>query len=314
MLRRRKLKAKNAHYCILVNPSAGGYQKKLVGKLIAAVKESDAFYTLYEPTTPMDLFKQAQVVVGNRRASQTLPAPDNRRGKVTALIAAGGDGTFNLVARAAQKADLPVGVLPLGRFNNIARCLCSSHEAEAAIGKIIEGKYRKIDTAQVANQLFIGSIGLGFVPRLAALLDEKGCPRFALGWSQLGAKAAANCRQIKTLIKIDAFRFEVSPRILNINLMPYSVGLPFSPASLTDDGHAEIIFDQGNFAGDFSAYTRLIYKRKYIYGDDIRIYRGQDISIQPTQGRKLYLDGEIIELPSNALEIKIEKGGLKVFC
>jgi len=314
MLRRRRHKTKNAHYCILVNPQAMGYQQKLVDKLITAVRKSDAYFSLYEPTTAMDLLKQAQVAAGQRRASRSHPAPDNRRGKVTALIAAGGDGTLNLVARAAKKADLPLGVLPMGCFNNIARYLCRSSETEAAINKIIEGKYRKIDTATVSNQLFVGSIGLGFIPQLAALLEERGNPRFALGWSQLGARAAANTRQVKTLLKIDAFRFEVSTRIININLMPYSLGLPFSPASIADDGHAEIIFDQGDFTGDFSAYTRLIYKRKYIYGDDIRIYRGQDISIQPTQGRRLYLDGEIIELPSNTIEIKSEKGSLKVFC
>ena len=33
----------------------------------------------------------------------------------------GGDGTVNLVAQIALKADLPMGIIPLGRFNNIAR-------------------------------------------------------------------------------------------------------------------------------------------------------------------------------------------------
>jgi len=314
MVRKRHIKSKNAHYCILVNKAAAGYQRKQIKTLIDAIRQSGGNYTLYEPTSAMDLINQSMVAVGKRRPNRDYPAPDQRRGPITALVAAGGDGTFNLVARAAVKAGIPIGGLPLGRFNNINRFLCAGVDFSAAVRKIVDGKYRQVDTATVANQIFIGSIGLGFIPKLAELLEEKKTPRFALGWSQLGAKAAAQVKPVKTVIKIDAFRFEVKPLILNINLIPYSVGLPLSPSSLSDDGHAEIIFDQGNMAGEFSGYTRLICKRKYMYGNEVRLYSGQDINIQATQGRKLYLDGEIIELPGNSLEIKINRNELKVFC
>lgn len=314
MVRKRHIKSKNSHYCILVNKTTGGYQPRQVKTLVEAIKTSGGYYTVYEPESAMDLFHQALVAVGLRRASQNMPGPDYRRGKVTALVAVGGDGTFNLVARAAIKAGIPAGILPTGRFNNIARFLAETGETGTPINKIIAGKYRQIDTAAVANQIFIGSIGMGFIPALAEMLAEKKTPRFALGWSQLGAKAAAQVKLVKTIIKIDAFRFEVKPLIFNVNLIPYSVGLPLSPASLADDGHAEVIFDQGNMMGEFSIYTRLILKKKYLYSNNIRLYRGQEINIQPTQGRKLYLDGELLELPSNSLEIKITRNELKVFC
>ncbi|MBN1211779.1 MAG: NAD(+)/NADH kinase [candidate division Zixibacteria bacterium] len=314
MVRKRHIKSKNAHYCILVNKAAAGYQSKQVKTLINAIRKSGGYYTIYEPVSAMDLYNQAMVVVGRRRPNHYLPLPDQRRGPITALVAAGGDGTFNLIARAAVKAGIPMGALPLGRFNNISRFLCAGGDFSAAVRKIVDGNYRQIDTATVANQIFIGSIGLGFIPELAELLEEKKTPRFGLGWSQLGARAAARVKPVSTVIKMDAFRFEVKPLILNINLMSFSVGLPLTPSSLSDDGRAEIIFDQGNMVGEFSTYTRLIFKRKYMYGNEIRLYRGQDINIQSTQGRKLYLDGELIEMPGNSLEIKINRNELKVFC
>jgi hypothetical protein len=37
------------------------------------------------------------------------------------------------------------------------------------------------------------------------------------------------------------------------------------------------------------------------------------MTLQPAQGRVLYLDGELIELPDNVIQIDISKQQLKVF-
>ncbi len=238
----------------------------------------------------------------------------SRRGEVTSIIACGGDGTFNLAARGALANDLPVGCLPLGRFNNIAHHLYGEDNPDTAIAKIVKGDYKKFDVGTVADQPFFGAVGLGFVPELMNLLAEKRTPRFGIGWSQLAAKAAANVALHKTVIKVDAFRFEVTPMFLNVNLLPYAAGLPFSTASLIDDTQAEVIFDVGASMGDFSSFVRSIYKKKYLYGREIRMFRGKVITIQSTKGRTLYLDGELIQLPTSALTITIGEQQVKIFC
>jgi len=254
------------------------------------------------------------VAVGKRRSSRSLPQPFARGGPVTALVACGGDGTLNLVARAAMKVDLPVGYLPMGKFNDIARFLYDSLDTNIAIEKILTGGYRTLDVGSAANQPFLSSLGVGFTPQLAEELEGNSLPRFGLGWSQLSQKAAANVSVQKTVVKVDAFRFETTPIILNVNLLPYSLGLMLSPASLANDGHAEIIFDHGESTGSFSGYVRKIYKKKYLYGNEVRLYRGKVISWQPMKGRTLYLDGELLDIPTDTLEIKIGTGQLNVFC
>jgi diacylglycerol kinase family enzyme len=228
-------------------------------------------------------------------------------------VACGGDGTFNLVARAALRADIPVGCLPLGRFNNIARSLNPTADPDKAIEKIISRGYRTIDTATAAGLPFFGSVGLGFVAKLLEQLQKQDVPRLSFGWSQLGARAASEVRLKRTILKVDAFRFEIRPIILSINLLSYSAGLPLTPASIPDDGLAEVVFDQGNNAGSFSAFTRLTLRKKYLYGDDVRLYRGRAITCQSVKGSTLYLDGELIELPDDTLEIRISDKKLHVF-
>jgi len=314
MVRRRTQRAKEAHYCLLVNRKAADYRPRPVEQLVAAIKAGGGRYTVLEPESAMQMLKWSNQVAGGKRSTEGPLAVLARRGKVTALVACGGDGTVNLVSRGAASADLPLGILPMGRFNNIARSLCLPGTCEVAAKKILAGQYRKIDVGTAADQVFLGSIGFGFVPELAEMLADRKTPRFGIGWSQLAAKAAAGVKLSKMVIKIDAFRFEISPLILHITLLSHAVGLPFSPSFIDDDGRAEVILDRGDAAGEFSGYVRALARNKYSYGTNICLYRGEEITLQPTRGRTMYLDGELLELPTQSLAVRINQKKLKVFC
>lgn len=314
MRRRLQQRTKRKHFALLVNRAAAGYQQKAVERFVAEARKQGGSYTVYEPTSALSLLKQAEVAVGLRRANAECPAPFERGGPVTALVACGGDGTFNLVARVALKAGVPVGLLPMGRLNNIYRSVYGQTDINSAVKKIIGGGIRRIDSATAANLPFFGSAGIGLGPRLMEALEGRSVPRLALGWSQLAARAAAEVVAEDTVLKVDAFRFDFRPIILNINLLSYSAGLPLSPASVFDDGRVEVIFNQAGDAGNLSGYVRLIHKGKYLYGEAVRLYRGEDISIQPVRHRTLLLDGEMIEIPSETLDVHVGAEKLQVLC
>ena len=314
MIRKRQRRVKRPHYALLANRAASGYQARAVSKLISAIRSQGGAYTLYEPETATDLLRQAEVAGGLRRATAALPQANARAGKVTALIACGGDGTLNLVARAALKADLPVAHFPLGRLNNFAATFYGTTDPDKAMKSILSSAVRSTDVATAGGLPFFGSVGLGFTAYLVEELQERALPRFGVGWSQLGARVAARVEPKRTILKVDSFRFELQPRLLNVNLLTHSAGLPISPASIPDDGRAEVLFDVAPAAGDFSTFIRLISSRKYLYGDEIRLYRGRVISVQAVKDRRLCLDGEMIQLPTDTLEIKIEDKKLQVLC
>jgi diacylglycerol kinase family enzyme len=314
MVRKRQRRTKKGHYALLVNRKAARYQARAVSRLISAIRARGDSYSLYEPETAVDLLKQSEVAAGLRKANARYPRPFDRGGKVTALVACGGDGTFNLVARSAHKTGLSAAIFPLGRLNNMAASFYGTVDPDAAIKKILSSSMQLTDVATAGNLPFFGSIGLGFSGQLVEELEERGLPHFGLGWSQLAARAAARVEPHDLVLKVDSFRFEIQPLMLNINLVSHSAGLPLSPASIPDDGHFEVIFDTGIQSGNFSSFARLIHKRRYLYGDEMRLYRGRVALIQSVEGRKLCLDGESIDLPTDALEIKVDEKKLQVLC
>lgn len=313
MQRPRRQKDQRTHVCILVNESAAAYRPEPIEQLTTRIRNQSGQYTVLRPRTANNLMEAAQAASGRRRGRRLLPMQFQKRGPVTSLIACGGDGTFNLVARAAHAADLPVGLLPMGRFNNIARSLYTDLGVEASIKRIMERSYQLIDVGTVAGQPFFAAIGLGLTPHLARMMAKRKTPRLALGWSRLVSQTVAHIEPKKTVVKVDAFRFDISPTILNVHLLSHSVGLPMTPASLADDHRAEIIFDVRANRRDLAAYARQISKGNFVYGSAVRLFRGSIITIQPTRGRTLYLDGELIDLPTNILDIKISEKQLKVY-
>ncbi len=313
MQRRRRQKGSQPHLAILVNRKATDFKPELVEKAISAIRENNGQYTVFTPETGMEFFDMALAAVGRKRGRRLLPTGFDRRGKVTGLIAVGGDGSFNLAARAGLQAEIPVGVVPCGRFNNIARSLCGNCDPAVVLERIVAQTYTALDVGMVGNQPFFGCLAIGLIPHLARLLQTNKRPRWAVGWSRLAQQAVSEVRVKSTVIKIDAFRFEISPRMINFSLLPNAVGLPLTPPAIFDDGCGEIAFDIGDSGTDFGAFVKQVSKNKYYYRNEVRLYRGTSMHLQPARGRLVYLDGELLEVPDNVLLVQVKRKALKVY-
>lgn len=66
------------------------------------------------------------------------------------VIAAGGDGTIGEAANGLVGTELPLGIIPLGSFMNVARMLSIPADIEKAVQLIKIGRMRKIDVGMVS--------------------------------------------------------------------------------------------------------------------------------------------------------------------
>ena len=86
--------------------------------------------------------------------------PDN----LGVVVAAGGDGTLNAVAHQLMHTDIPMGVLPLGTFNYVARVLNIPLDLIQAAQVIATGNNRQVHVAQINEHIYLNNASLGLYP------------------------------------------------------------------------------------------------------------------------------------------------------
>jgi diacylglycerol kinase (ATP) len=88
------------------------------------------------------------------------------------VVAAGGDGSVNEVAKGILGSNSSLGIIPLGSGNGMARHLSIPMEPEKALAVINNGRSETIDTMEVNNEFAIGTIGIGFDAHIAHLFAK----------------------------------------------------------------------------------------------------------------------------------------------
>ncbi len=106
---------------------------------------------------------------------------------VTAVIAGGGDGTLNAVAQGLRDTPVPMGILPLGTLNHLARDLKVPLEIDRAIDALRDSREVTIDLGEVNGRVFLNNSIIGLYPAYRFARDT----RERRGWARWRAIASA---------------------------------------------------------------------------------------------------------------------------
>lgn len=88
------------------------------------------------------------------------------------VVAIGGDGTVNEVAKALVNSRTTLGIVPSGSGNGFARHLKIPLKAEQALKLIVDGKILKVDTFLINNFFSVNVSGIGFEAHIAHLFAK----------------------------------------------------------------------------------------------------------------------------------------------
>jgi diacylglycerol kinase family enzyme len=83
-----------------------------------------------------------------------------------AVVVAGGDGTINAVATACVEVNRPLGILPAGTFNYVARNLRVPMDMSQAVSVIVQGQVRAIGVGEINGRIFLHNAGFGLYTRM----------------------------------------------------------------------------------------------------------------------------------------------------
>lgn len=95
------------------------------------------------------------------------------RHQVDRVIVAGGDGTLNWAIEGLLDTQLPLGVLPLGTANDLARTLGIPLTLPEACQVIVQGKQARIDLGWVNDRYFFNTGSLGLTVQISRQLTRE---------------------------------------------------------------------------------------------------------------------------------------------
>ncbi len=87
------------------------------------------------------------------------------------IIAAGGDGTINEVVNGIADSDVPLGILPIGTANVLAKELGIPSDWRKAWKVILDGVHRKVDLGRAGEHYFVQMAGVGFDAQIIRRTD-----------------------------------------------------------------------------------------------------------------------------------------------
>ena len=90
-----------------------------------------------------------------------------------AVVAGGGDGTLSCAAGHLAGTGRPLGVLPLGTLNHLARDAGIPTELDEAAAVIAAGHVRAIDLAEVNGRIFVNNSSVGLYPHMVRLREAE---------------------------------------------------------------------------------------------------------------------------------------------
>lgn len=154
------------HVLFIVNPNAG---KKISDKIIQHIKT-------HFPTSINYL-----IIIWQDRDHFTEILRAIQNDGYTDVVAVGGDGTVNQIAKNIIGTSIRLGIVPIGSGNGLARSLGLSMNIEKAIKEIAHGRSITIDYGIVNDRPFFCTSGLGFdahIGHLFATSSQRGLKNY----------------------------------------------------------------------------------------------------------------------------------------
>lgn len=174
-------------------------------------------------------------------ASSEIPRTEQELHGYSCVIAMGGDGTISRLLQ-VMPFDIPLGIIPFGSANVLAKHLLIPFEIERAIAVIIEGHTQRIDVGVLGDKKFLCMAGFGFDALTIQYADS--------GLKRLLGRMAYVVSALYVLLKFPLSNFEITVNHNGIqhkgyfaivaNCPLYGGRFLLSPTCLDNDGVLDI--------------------------------------------------------------------------
>ena len=252
----------------------------------------------------------------------TLEDPGNGLAKKAAdehvdlVIATGGDGTIDAVARGLVKRETTLAIIPMGTMNNLAHSLGIPLPLEAACAIIAKGETRAIDVGIINEKTFIEVAGIGLEAALFPAAEELKSPGFfSIIRGVIGG--------IFTLFAYQPTKFRISfddkkrrsfqaIQVTICNAPFYGAHFQIAPNILMDDGLLDVVIYKTFSKFEYMRHAISITQGRRIFQPKITHRRVKSLRISTDHPVQIQADGlphghtpAVVRLVPGALSVRV---------
>lgn len=214
---------------LLVNPTAGRGRGAKAGR-VAAAHLAEAGLAVRE-------------LVGRDVREAADLAHEAVAAGADALVVVGGDGMVHLGLQAVCGSQIPLGVVPAGTGNDLARALgVPLRDPWAAAQLVVVGNLRTIDAGRSEGQWFAGVVAAGFDAKVNDRVNRMRWPRGPRRYDLATLAELGVFRPIQYAMELDGVATTFEAMLVAVGNIPsYGGGLYITPEADPTDGLFDVL-------------------------------------------------------------------------
>jgi diacylglycerol kinase (ATP) len=289
----------NIHVLFVVNPKSGTANTK---RLFSVIEETSKFYNyiweIFYTTGQNDEEKIVEKI--------NIYKPET-------IVAAGGDGTINLIARLIVKSNIKLGIIPMGSANGFAYNLRIPLNFEQAIKIIFNNSAHTVDILRINKHKYCLHLSdIGTNARIVKRFEKEKSKGLIGYGKQLFKELLAGQTHFKYTIQASKITKNSKAEVIVIaNAEAFGTGAKINPGGSLNDGKFEIVVIKpypwwAGFQLIFSFFSGKLHKMRYV-----RVYKTSKATIKLKKPQIFQVDGEILDEVRN-IEIELIPRGIQV--
>ena len=287
-----------AKYLFVVNPISGDRNKENILEQIQTFSEAHKLQQLIVKTTGGDDEKEIRIAIKEFE-------PD-------VVVAVGGDGTVNLVAKIVAGTNLVLGIVPMGSGNGLSKDLnIPQNNIDKSLNLLYQSNAHPIDTLTANGHFFLHLCDIGFNARIVKLFN-RGSSRGLLSYIKFTLKEFYKYKTSYYEIATDMGEFRGKAFMVTVaNSNQFGSNLTINPGGAVDDGLFEvIIIKKFPRKKALRLFLQLLFKR-INFSPYCIILKCRKAKISCKKKKTLQYDGEIADEVQH-VEVEIHPRNLKV--
>lgn len=215
--------------------------------------------------------------------------------EVNLVIVGGGDGTLNAVVDALVETKLPLGILPLGTANDLAKTLGIPKSIPEACKIIASGEVRHIDLGLVNGKHFFNVASLGLSVKITQRLTKQIKQRWGvLAYIITALKVIWESRPFSAEIRINQKSIKVKTVQIAVgNGRYYGGGMAVVHDATIDDQRLDLYSLEIQHWWQIIPMLPAMRGGQHTRWQGVRSFSGQEIEVYTRKPRPINTDGEI---------------------